>query len=938
MFKTVYLRMLLPFAVSLLLGILPARAAENDGLTTDFGGFGSGGIVVDAPLTINDMVILPDGKIIAVGVTNDSFAVARYGASGVLDASFGTNGLVVTKVTDAQQRAEASGVVVQLDGKFVVAGTVYGPSGGDVAVLRFLPKGALDLSFGGDGKVVIDFSGGDDSAATVALDGNNRIVVGGSARVGTQSTFAALRLTNNGTLDASFDGNGKATVDFGGDGAAADLLIQPKGEIVLAGRATVAGLDGEVRTREALARLMPTGAPDLTFDKDGRLVTEVVGDAVGSSVALDYNGKLVVAGSGADAAFLVARYNPNGTPDTTFGVVGTVSTPFGNPDTKAAVVLTLPDGNILAAGQSAGQMAFARYSPNGTLDQSLDGDGKLLVPLASAAASSVVLAADGRLLAAGGPFLTRLFADGTLDAGGRQLTSFGLGTGSEASTTLVQPDGKIVSVGTVVQVGLSAALALTRHLPDGQLDPSFGSGGVQALGRLGSFRQATDALLQPQGGKLLVIGSVQDVVQGRVKDADLLIAQFNPDGSPDTTCGDAGLKIIDVGGGIGDEGHSVALQADGKLLVAGVIMYPNGNRAFVLRLASPCGLPDPTFGNGGLVELPGASAVVDVLALPEGGVQLIGTPATGGVFLARLRSSDGGPDDNFGPPSAGGNVVTPLTNGMAQVAALLPDGKLLVGAAQFTAGQAASLLLRYTASGALDPSFGTQGVLAADLGSNGVLSAIALRGDGAFALAGCGGSNSSAPVALFNAAGALDPSFGDGGKAALLLGGFTCVRDATFSGQRLLVGGFAQNGTSESFALAAYATGGQPREVAFASAGATVAETGGAALLTVRLSQTTAQTVTVEYAATGGTATNGADYTLPAGTLTFAPGQTAQRISLPISNDAADEGDETVTITLSSPSNAVLGSAASFTLTIADDGGTPPPGQRNGVFLPLVLR
>lgn len=938
MHRTIRLKTLLTFAAILvLLAPLSARAAENDGLTTDFGGFGGGGIIVDAPLTINAMALQDDGKIVAVGVTNDSFAVARYLASGVLDASFGSNGLVVTAVTDAQQRAEATSIAVQPDGKLVVAGTVHGSGGGDVAVLRFLPKGALDSSFDGDGKVVADFNGGDDSAAAVALDGNKRIVVGGSARVGTQSNFAVLRLTSNGTLDATFDGNGKATVEFGGDASAADLLIQPKGEIVVAGRATVAGKDGEIRTREALARLMQNGALDLTFDKDGRLVTEVVGDAVGSSVALDYDGKLVVVGSGAEAAFLVARYNSNGTLDSTFGVVGAVSTPFGNPDTRATVVLALPNGNILAAGQSAGQMAFARYNPNGTLDQSLDGDGKLLVPLASAAASSVVLAADGRLLAAGGPFLTRLFADGTLDAGGRQLTSFGPGTSSETMTTLVQPDGKIVSVGTVVQVSVSVSLALARHLPTGQLDPSFGNGGMQLLQRVKSSLQATDALLLPQGGKLLVVGSIAQ--QGK-QDSDLLLAQFNPDGSPDAACGDGGVRTIDVGVGVGDEGHSVAMQADGKLLVAGVLTYPSGTRAFVLRLASPCGLPDPTFGNSGLVELPGASAVVDVLALPlpAGGIQFIGTSSTGGVFLARLRSTDGGPDDNFGPPGAGGKVVTPLKNGVVQVAALLPDGKLLVGAAQFGAGLATTLLLRYTSSGELDDSFGTKGMVVADLGSNGVPSAIALRGDGAFALAGCGGSTSSAPVALFNAAGTLDPSFGDGGKAELLLGGFTCVRDATFSGERLLVGGSAQNGVSESFALAAYATGGQPRELAFAPPAATLAERAGAALLTVRLSQTTAQTVTMQYAATGGTATNGADYTLPAGTLTFAPGQTAQRIRVPLSIDAVDEGNETVTISLSDPHNAVLGSAASLTLTIADNDGTPPPGRSNGVFLPLLRR
>jgi hypothetical protein len=135
-----------------------------------------------------------------------------------------------------------------------------------------------------------------------------------------------------------------------------------------------------------------------------------------------------------------------------------------------------------------------------------------------------------------------------------------------------------------------------------------------------------------------------------------------------------------------------------------------------------------------------------------------------------------------------------------------------------------------------------------------------------------------------------------------------------------------------------------------------VAENAGGATLNVRLSQTSAQTVTVRYGATGGSATNGEDYTLAAGMLTFAPGQTSQRISVPISNDETAEADETVVITLGSPSNAELGERFSATLTIADDEAptplpptpgpplppTPepplPPAPGNRIFLSLVRR
>jgi uncharacterized delta-60 repeat protein len=942
MWNKIHPRLLLIFALSVVaLVALPTRAAPNNGLDSSFGGFGAGGVVADAPLSINALALLPNGKIVVVGVQNSTFAVARYLPSGALDGSFGTGGLLVTPLADGQ-RAEATSIVVQPDGKLVVVGTVYGPSGNDFAVLRYEANGALDTSFIGDGKLVVDFDGGDDRAAAVALDRDGRIVVGGSAGAGSQARFAALRLTASGTLDATFDGNGKATVDFGGAAVARDLLLQPKGEIVLVGRATVVGKDGVVRTREALARLTPNGARDTTWDKDGLLVSETVGDAVGSSAALAGDNKLVVVGGNAEGGFLVARYNPDGTPDTSLGGDGTVSTPFGSPDTVAHAVLALPDGTLLVAGQSAEQMAFARYKPDGALDQSFAGDGTLLLPIAqldSTAAFGVALAADGRLLAAGERALTRLWANGALDAGGRQLVGFGPGIVGEATTTLAQSDGKLVSVGTVVQVGVGVSLALARHQPDGQLDPLFGNGGTRTLGRSNSALQATDALLQPQDGKLLVVGSIGQ--QGK-QHRDLLVARFNADGSPDTTCGDAGLASIDLT--LDEEAHAVALQADNKILVAGTI--PNGerNRAFVLRLETNCVLPDSTFGDGGLVMLPAASSVVDLFALPQGQVQFVGAVSNGGVFLARLRSSDGGPDDSFGSPGAGGKVLTPLKDGAAQVATLLPDGKLLVGAAQSSAGQATTLLLRYTDNGELDPGWGKEGVVANGFGSNGALTALALRGDGAFALAGCHGDTGSAPVALFDPAGTPDPAFGDGGKADLMLGSFTCLRDAVWSGERLLVGGFAQDGANETFALAAYTTD-QPRILGFDPPQGTLGEAAGVARLTVQLRQTAAQTVTVQYAATGGSATNGADYTLPAGALTFAPGQTVQHIRVPLTNDTSDETDETIVVALSNPGNAVLGSNASFTLTIADDDGpttTPapptPPGAGKGVFLPLVRR
>lgn len=213
MLRTVLLKLLLIVAVSMLgRGLSPLATAENSGLATDFGGFGVGGIVADAPLAINDMALLPNGNIVAVGAQDATFAVARFLPNGALDPSFGTNGLVVTPVMTTQQSAVAHSVAVQPDGLLVVAGTVTADGSSDFAVLRLSADGVIDASFGSGGRVTVDFVGGDDSAASVVLDRANRIVVGGAAKRGDHTDFAALRLLPNGMLDSSFGGNGKSSV------------------------------------------------------------------------------------------------------------------------------------------------------------------------------------------------------------------------------------------------------------------------------------------------------------------------------------------------------------------------------------------------------------------------------------------------------------------------------------------------------------------------------------------------------------------------------------------------------------------------------------------------------------------------------------------------------------------------------------------------------
>jgi uncharacterized delta-60 repeat protein len=319
----------------------------------------------------NAVVIQPDGKIVVGGsVGCGSFALARYNPDGSLDPSFGTGGQVTTDFGGCDV---ISALVLQPDGKIVAAGVTYSPYSDDFALARYNPDGSLDASFGGGGKVITDF-GGSDGASALALQADGKIVAVGH---GGQSAALVARYRTDGSLDASFDGDGKEAILFGPYGWATDVTIQGDGKILVAGFGTYAFVF-------ALARLNIDGSLDPTFDGDGKVTSSLAGDTRQTSVALQADGKIVVAGSNYhnyDASFAVARYDSQGALDPTFGGSGWVLTDFGRPEDVGVLcpparsdcsedivsdVVIQPDGKILVAG-GAGPcvptcyVALARY-------------------------------------------------------------------------------------------------------------------------------------------------------------------------------------------------------------------------------------------------------------------------------------------------------------------------------------------------------------------------------------------------------------------------------------------------------------------------------------------------------------------------------------------------------------------------------------------------
>ena len=329
-------------------------------VTTDFGGFEE----------IGSAAIQPDGKIVAVGRvlanSTSQFALARYKPDGSLDLTFSGDGKITTAFAGY---AELGDVVLQPDGKIVVAGNVFNsPTGiGGFALARYSVDGTLDSSFGSGGKVTPNDVGIGIEAGGVILQSDGKIVVTGRANNPTTGSpdFAIVRFNPNGGLDPSFGVNGKVFTDFlGGSDEPGDIVLQPTGKIVIAGRAA----DSSGTNRFALARYNTDGTLDSVFGSGGKSTIEFSGLGEVNGLVLQADGKFVAAGHAHDSAsgnsdFAIIRVNSNGTLDMEFGINGKVTTDFfGGADQQEAIVIQ-PNGKFVVAGNafdtSTNNMDFA---------------------------------------------------------------------------------------------------------------------------------------------------------------------------------------------------------------------------------------------------------------------------------------------------------------------------------------------------------------------------------------------------------------------------------------------------------------------------------------------------------------------------------------------------------------------------------------------------
>ncbi len=392
-------------------------------------------------------------------------ATPASAAAGDLDRSFSHNGRVFAKISHTND--EAFGVAIQIDGRIVVAGTANaGFSDTDVGMVRYLPDGRQDPSFGHHGAVRTDL-GGAETVADVALQTDGRIVVVGTA----SRDVMVARYRSNGSPDRGFGSNGIVRTDLGKFDDASSVAVQPDGRLVVTGM-TSNGTAG----RWFVARYLQEGELDPAFADGGiRLGSRRSGFAP-DDVALRSDGRILVAGRTFPPGIVeVRRLLRNGRTDEAFGTNGRTRTPVSS-GMRAAIALRHGEMFVTGAVPGAGSdFGIAALTANGTLDAAFGDGGVTSVDFSGSSdqADAIVIDADGNLIVGGDTIgstfrlfaLTRLLPDGSIDASfGRdgRVTTGGGELGFTEDLT-VDASGRIVLTG-VGSPGGRLAFATLRYL------------------------------------------------------------------------------------------------------------------------------------------------------------------------------------------------------------------------------------------------------------------------------------------------------------------------------------------------------------------------------------------------------------------------------------------------------------------------------------------
>ena len=379
-----------------------------------------------------------------------------------------------------------------------------------------------------------------------------------------------------GILDPSFGEGGRVVTDLNGtNDAGTAMAIQQDGKLLVGGE-----IEGDYSVDVGVARYYPDGNLDTSFGTDGWVSTDILGDDQAADIAIQQDGKILLAGT-AFGDFILVRYNPDGVLDSTFGMGGWVRTDILGGDDKANALAIQSDGCIVVVGKAMNSssnydFALVRYLENGDLDLSFGANGKVTTDLTAQhdMARGIAIQPDGKIIVAGpvkrSVFLhdfavARYNSDGILDTttfgtGGWVFTDFNVDH-DFANALILQPDGRIVVAGAAT-FEESYYFAIARYTEYGVLDPSFDNDGRVVTDFGPGHDDGYAVTLQPDGK--LIVASYADIGAG----IDFVVVRYHPNGSLDMGFSEDGWVMTDFAGGE-DIGLAVVLQPDGEIVVAG---------------------------------------------------------------------------------------------------------------------------------------------------------------------------------------------------------------------------------------------------------------------------------------------------------------------------------------------------------------------------------
>ncbi len=388
---------------------------------------------------------------------------STYSQSGVLDTSFGNNGIVSTVINGSYNLAQTS--VVQPDGKIIVAGEAGEPSPMKLAVARYNADGSLDSSFGNSGTLLIQVGPAKSYARNIAVQADGKILIGAYTYDDVAADFAIVRLNENGALDNSFGNNGITIVDNGSHEIVDAMTILNDGKILLAGNNYNDFLS---------ARFNTDGSLDVSYGANGWIATGFdSSDSQVKDAALQADGKFLLGGysynnSTGVNSMAVARYNEDGSMDTTFGTAGKVNINSGNNEDYAAAIAIQSDGKILIGGYTyvgdnplRYDLVAVRLNTDGSLDANYGNNGIAIsraIENGQNYAEQMLLQPDNKLIIAGYASITDNYnlAMVRFDSNGNVDTTFGTegkvstdinGRSDFGKTITIQPDNKIILSG-----------------------------------------------------------------------------------------------------------------------------------------------------------------------------------------------------------------------------------------------------------------------------------------------------------------------------------------------------------------------------------------------------------------------------------------------------------------------------------------------------------